>query len=110
MVRWLSSALIISVCAAATSAAAAVMPESQSFPRSENGTRSLKLRLIEEPRIGPKPIHNSGMIAQTQVSRNAAIGIGLFKSSQRKPDAGEFRLEGRSPNSRKAAVRFLLKF
>ena len=109
MTRWPLSLILLGL-AAAPSAATAAPFEQKFVSKAESKGPSLKLRLIDEPRLGPRPIHNSGVIAQTQISDNAAIGIGLFKSSQRKPDAGEWRLEGRSPNSRKAAVRFQLKF
>ena len=109
MTRWLASYLIIGVFVTPMAATSATI-EQRLIPDPESVGHTLNFRLIEEPKIGPRPIHNSGMLAQTEVAPNAAIGIGLFKSSQRKPDAGEFRLEGRSPNSRKAAVRFLFRF
>lgn len=109
MTRWLASSMLLGFAAVPSVAVAATF-EHPLAPKIEDGRPTLNFRLIEEPRFGPRPIHNSGMIAQTQISGSAAIGVGLFKSTQRKPDAGEWRLEGRSPNSRKAAVRFLMKF
>ena len=70
----------------------------------------LDFRLVDEPRYSSRPIHNSGMIASTGIAPNAAIGVGVFKSSQRKLDAGEWRHDGRGGGSRKAAVRFEFKF
>ena len=107
MTRWLASSILLGLVAAPPSFAATT---EHLVPGAESSGPRLNFRLVQEPRLGPRPIHHSGMIAQTQITDNAAIGIGLFKSSQRKPDAGEWRLEGRSPNSRKAAVRFQLKF
>ena len=109
MTRWLASAISLGLLAAPSAALAAVFVQ-PFVPEAQKSGPRLNFRLVEEPRIGPKPFHNAGMIAQTQVARNAAIGVGLFKSSQRKPDAGEWRLEGRAPKSRKAAIRFQLKF
>ena len=108
MTRWLALSILLGLVAAPPPSFAATTE--QLVPDAESSGPRLNFRLVQEPRLGPRPIHNSGMIAQTQISDNAAIGIGLFKSSQRKPDAGEWRLEGRAPNSRKAAVRFQLKF
>ena len=94
-------------CAAAPCAAATV---EQPAPEAAKNRRALNFRLIDEPRFSAKPIHDAGMIAQTQVLPNAALGVGLFKSTQRKPDAGEWRTDARATGSRKAAVRFLFKF
>ncbi len=68
------------------------------------------LRIVEDPVFAPTPVHNSGMIAQTPVAPNASIGIGLLKASPRKPGSGEFRQENGAQGSRKAAIRFVLKF
>ena len=46
------------------------------IPR-ESETRTLKLRLIEDPVFSPGPVHNSGMIAQTPVAKNATVGVGF---------------------------------
>lgn len=108
MTRWLALAWMCAFGAAPETAWAATFERIDVEPRPAGP--SLDFRVVREPKLGPRPIHDSGMIAQTQVSPTATIGIGVFKSSQRRPDAGEWRLEGRSPNSRKAAVRFLLRF
>ena len=78
-------------------------------PRSGNPPR-LNFRLVEDPVFAPGPVHNSGMIAQTPVAPNASIGIGLLKAAPRKPGSGEYRQENGPTGSRKAAVRFVLKF
>ena len=82
-----------------------VVPE----PKAER-LPGLKFRIIEDPVFAPTPVHNSGMIAQTPVAPNASIGFGLLKASPRKPGSGEYRLENGEKGSRKAAVRFVLKF
>lgn len=109
MARWLASLSVIGVIAAPSAAGAATLDQ-WAVAEPEKPGPKLKFRLVQEPVISSRPIHNSGMIAQTEVAPNAAIGIGLLKSTQRKPDAGEWRLDERSAGSRKAAVRLLFKF
>ena len=108
MARWLAPSVFCGLVAAQSAAAAADLD--QSVATRADHQPSFNFRLIEEPRLSARPIHNSGIVAQAEVGPNAAIGFGLLKSAQRKPDAGEFRLEGRSGGSRKAAVQFLWKF
>ena len=108
MARWLAPSLFCGLLAAQPAAAAASFDQPAASHADHRA--SINFRLIEEPRLSPRPIHNSGIIAQTEVAPNAAIGVGLLKSAQRKPDAGEFRLEGRGPGSRKAAVQLVWKF
>lgn len=71
---------------------------------------SLSLRIVEDALDSSKPVHNSGMIAQTEIMPNGMIGVGLLKASPRKVGPGEFRLDPAAPRSRKAAVSFVLKF
>jgi hypothetical protein len=73
-------------------------------------SRRLDLRLIEDPVFASTPLHNSGMIAGTSVTRNTTIGVGLLKVAPRRLGSGEFRQENGASGSRKAAVRFTLKF
>ena len=109
MTRWLASLSVIGLIAAPSAAGAATLDQ-WGISEPEPAGPKLEFRLIQEPVVSSRPIHNSGMIAQTDVARNAAIGIGLLKSTQRKLGAGEWRLDDRSGGSRKAAVRFLFKF
>ena len=74
------------------------------------GRQRVNFRLVEDAVYDPNPIHNSGMIAQTQVAPNATLGIGILKAAPRKPGAGEWRVENGAPRSRKAAVSFRLRF
>ena len=108
MARWLAPSLFCGLLAAQSAAAAAGFDQPGAVGTSHGS--SLNFRLIEEPRVSTRPIHNSGIVAQTEVAPNAVVGLGLLKSAQRKPDAGEFRLEGRSGGSRKAAVQLVWKF
>ena len=109
MTQWLASLSVLGMVAA-PSAAAQATSDQWAIAEPEQAGPKLKFRLVQEPVISSKPIHDSGMIAQTEVAPNAAIGIGLFKSTPRKRNGGEWRLDERSTGSRKAAVRFLFKF
>lgn len=108
--RWFA-ALILAPIAAEPAHTAPLSVDSIIVPEP-NAERlpGLKFRIIEDPVFAPNPVHNSGMIAQTPVAPNASIGIGLLKASPRKSGTGEFRPEPRTQGSRKAAVRFILKF
>lgn len=72
--------------------------------------RVFNFRIIEDPVLGPTPTHNSGMIVQTDVTSNAVVGFGMLSVSARRPSSGEWRTDGRSSRSRKAAVQFRLRF
>ena len=70
----------------------------------------LNFRLVQDPISDPAPVHNSGMVAQTEVAPNATVGVGLLKSSPKKYGSGDWRVENGMPRSRKAAVTLQLKF
>ena len=70
---------------------------------------NLNFRLVQDPEPSASPVHNSGMIAHTNVSPNAIIGVGLLKTAVKKPGSGEWRQDS-APRSRKAAVTFQLRF
>lgn len=108
MTRWL--AFCVMNCVAVSGGAQAASFERAPASAAESIRPKLNFRLVEEARYSSRPIHNAGMIASTDVAPNAAVGVGLFKSTQRKLDAGEWRHDGRAAGSRKAAVRFQLKF
>jgi len=79
-------------------------------PKTESRLNSLRFRVVEDPVFSATPLHNSGMIAQTTIAGNASLGIGLLKVAPRKPGSGEYRSDMGARSSRKAAVRFTLKF
>ena len=110
MTRWL--AIIGLVPFAATQAhAAAVLESGFPIPKAEQPVRpSLNFRLVQDPIEDPRPVHNSGMIAHTEVAPGATLGIGIFKTAPRKLGSGDWRTDGKSPSSRKAAVTFRMKF
>ena len=71
---------------------------------------TLNFRLVSDGEFDPGPVHNSGMVAQSQVAPNATVGIGLLKAAPRKPGSGEWKLDDGARHSRKAAVSFRLRF
>ena len=110
MNRWFA-ALIFAPIAAGPAYSASLPLSSIGVPEPKvERLPALKFRIVEDPVFAPGPTHNSGMIAHTPVAPNASIGVGLLKASPRKLGTGEFRQENGPPGSRKAAVRFVLKF
>lgn len=108
--RWFAAWILVPLAAfPAHSAPLQVNPIVVPEPRSERTPR-FNFRIVEDPVFAPGPIHHSGMIAQTPVAPNASLGFGLLKVAPRKPGSGEFRQEHGATGSRKAAVRFTLKF
>jgi hypothetical protein len=55
-------------------------------------------------------VHNSGIIAQTEIAPGATLGLGLLRASPKKLGSGEWRLEPHAPRSRKAAIQLQWKF
>ena len=88
-----------------TAAGSLIISDRPDTPRAR-----LNFRLVQDAEPSTSPVHNSGMIAHTSVSRNAVIGVGLLKAAAKKPGSGEWRHEGAAPRSRKAAVTFQLRF
>ena len=112
MNRWFAAAFIAALTSAipAYSAPVALLSTKVPEPRSDH-SKVLKFRLVEDPAFATSsPIHNSGMIAQTPVGSNGSLGIGLLRAVPRRPGSGEYRPEAGTTGSRKAAVRFALKF
>jgi hypothetical protein len=72
--------------------------------------RTLNFRLVRDDIEDPGPIHNSGMVAETEVAPNTSLGFGLLKTSPRKLGSGDWRTENGGSRSRKAAVRLQFKF
>ena len=103
-------AALMSSMALATGAGA--MPlDFHALPAPEkHQNRNLSLQIIEDPAVGQEPIHNSGMIAQTQVMPGGVLGVGILKAAPNKFGAGEWRADPGAPRSRKAAVTFKLRF
>ena len=111
MNRWFAAVCIATPVAVAPAHSAQLAARPVVVPEFRfDAARGLNFRLIEDPMFASTPIHNSGMIAQTPVAPNAMIGVGLLKASPRKPGSGEFRQENGANGSRKASVRFVLKF
>lgn len=112
MNRWFAAALIAALTSAVPAYSAPLAELSTKVPESRPGhPKGLKFRLVEDPTYATSgPIHNSGMIAQTPVGSNGSLGIGLLRAAPRRPGSGEYRPEAGTTGSRKAAVRFTLKF
>jgi hypothetical protein len=72
--------------------------------------RNFSVQIIEDPVVDQKPVHNSGMVAQTQVMPGGVLGVGILKAAPNKFGAGEWRADPGAPRSRKAAVTFKLRF
>ena len=110
MTRWL--------VAFALSAAIAAQADAQSAPIGALLTKEAEaapkpkvdFRLVRDPDFDSTPVHQSGVIAQTHVSENATLGIGMLRVTPRQPVTGEWRNLPPNLRSKKAAVKFTLKF
>ena len=70
----------------------------------------VNFRLVQEPDPNAVRGRRSGMIVQRNVMRNGVLGFGLFKLSPRKFGDTDSRVDAGPSRSRKATVRFELKF
>jgi hypothetical protein len=109
--RWFAAACILAPLGAVPAYSAPLSGLSVKVPEPRpDHSKGLKFRLVEDPTFASNPVHNSGMIAQTPILPNAIIGVGLLRAAPRKPGSGEYRPEAGATGSRKAAVKFVLKF
>jgi hypothetical protein len=106
--------LIIVGCllAPATAGQAQMLASKPFVPRdSVRATvRMPNLRLVQQPPFDPAPTRQSGMIISTEVAPNSMIGLGLFNVSPKKLNGGDYRIDGRTPKSKKVGVSFKLRF
>jgi hypothetical protein len=72
--------------------------------------RAPNLRLVQQSPLDPAPTRQSGMIISTEVAPNSMIGLGLFNVSPKKLNGGDYRIDGRTPKSKKVGVSFKLRF
>ena len=79
-------------------------------PPDRHHGRNFSVQIIRDPVVDQKPVHNSGMLAQTQVMPGGVLGVGILKAAPNKFGAGEWRADPGAPRSRKAAVTFKLRF
>lgn len=93
----------VSTAAATPLLAPPVVAKPDVAPRAK-----LNLRFVDQPEMEPQRVRRSGMIVETAVAPNAALGVGLFKISARRFGSIE-RTEVRR-NSRKVGVNFHLHF
>ena len=78
-------------------------------PAAQRHSRSIDLRLVEEPSIYSLTPPSTGFSAETEVVPNARVGFRMMTVSR--PRLGpEWRVDGRSPRSRKPAVSFTWRF
>lgn len=71
---------------------------------------TLNLRLVDDRDFDSGQVQHSGMIGETEVMPNATLGFGLLKTAPKKVGIGDERPDSGAPRSRKAAIRFQLKF
>jgi hypothetical protein len=71
---------------------------------------SLKFRIVQDPIEDPKRVHNSGIIAQTEIAPGATLGLGLLRASPKKLGSGDWHLDRGAPRSRKAAIQLQWRF
>ncbi|MFL6751785.1 MAG: hypothetical protein ACJ8D5_04275 [Sphingomicrobium sp.] len=86
-----------------------VISWSVSEPQTEQ-PRRLNFRVVRDDIEATGPVHNSGMVAETEVAPNATLGLGLLRAAPKKLGSGDWRTENGASHSRKAAVRLQLKF
>ena len=110
MKQWL---ILLTLCSAAAGRVEAQPVSANSpfsIPREARAAPRLDFRLVRDPDFDSTPVHNSGLVAQTELSPGASVGIGVMRVAPRQPGTGEWRNLPPSFRSRKAAVKFTLKF
>jgi hypothetical protein len=108
--RWLVSIGLGPLLLAATAANA---QSSRAFevrePAPERPSKTIDLRLIQEPSFNRFDPPSTGLLAETEVAPNARLGFRMMTVSR--PKLGpEWRIDGRSPRSRKPAVSVTVRF
>lgn len=81
-----------------------------SAPEATSAKR-VNLRIVDDrldPR--PRPIRQSGMIAQTQLLPNTTVGFGILKVSKSKVGSPDWRIDSRGGSSKRPAVTFEFRF
>jgi hypothetical protein len=107
--RWLSFAGLLPLCAAAGANAQFAALTDHAPPPPAASTRTIDLRLTQEPAFNQFSRPSTGFIADTQVAPNSRVGFSLINVSR--PKLGpEWRTDGRSTRSRKPAVSFTFRF
>lgn len=87
-------------------AGAALMPP----VRDATARPKLNLRLVERQEFEPQPVRRSGMIVESPIAPNAAIGLGLFRVSARRPLGMEPKVEPQRPSAKKVGLSVRLQF
>jgi hypothetical protein len=106
--------LIVLGCllAPATASQAQMLTGKPLIPRDGLRSRAVRpnLRLVQQPPFDPAPTRQSGMIISTQVTPDSSIGLGLFNVTPKKLNGADYRIDGRTPRSRKVGVSFRMRF
>jgi hypothetical protein len=104
--------IAMALCLPIASQAAAASNDRASLAPSPapSHPRSFDFRLVHDPEFDSTPVRNSGLIGQTELAPNASLGFGLLNVSSRRLSSGEWRYDARGARSKKASVRFVLKF
>ena len=107
MQRWL---IIVAVWPlAAATAANAQANRAFEVREPAHRSRTIDLRLVQEPSLNRVDPPSTGLLAETEVAPNARLGFRMMTVSR--PRLGpEWRIDGRSTRSRKPAVSFSLRF
>jgi hypothetical protein len=105
--RWLATFALSALIASQAVAQSVNAPPSG---QSDTVSAKLRFRLVQDPEFDSTPVHQSGVIAQTRLSDDATLSVGMLRVAPRQPGTGEWRNLPPSVRSKKAAVKFTLKF
>lgn len=70
----------------------------------------ISFRLVDDRAGDPAPLRRSGMIAHRTIAPRTTLGVGVFKMAPKRLGAGEWRIDGKMPRSRRAAVSLQFDF
>ena len=107
MQRWLVMVVLAPLVAATAANAQSTRLLDTREPAQPS--RTINLRLIEEPGLTHVAPPSTGFIAETDISANARIGLRMMNVTR--PKLGpEWRIDGRSSRVRKPALSFSWRF
>jgi hypothetical protein len=110
MKYWLAMAGLAAAFAATAQAQPMRLDPAPAVKADEAQQSALKFRFVADATTDPRPVRNSGMIVHTEVAPQTSLGIGLFNTTPKKPGGGDYRIDGRTPKSRKVGVSLRVKF
>jgi hypothetical protein len=109
MPLWLVSAGLLPLLSAAAVANAQVLLNSRDAQAVHSKARTLNLRISQTYQFEPFVRSEKGIIAETDVTPNARVGLGMVAITARRPGPTS-RFDGRPDHSRKPAVTVVWKF